>query len=65
MPSYEALSYTPQEIIGGRRSQGATHLSLSKKLITDVSNTRKLTTVTTCADATNFYDRVAHPYASL
>ena len=31
----------------------------------DVSNIRKVPTVTICADATNYYDRVAHPYASL
>ena len=38
---------------------------MSKKLITDISNTIKLPTATICADATNCYDRVAHPYASL
>ena len=65
MPSLEASSSIPREVIGGRRSQAATHLALSKKLIADVSNTRELPTVTMCADATNFYDRVAHPYASL
>ena len=65
MPYLEATSSIPQEIIEGRRSQAATHLVLSKKLIADTSNIRKLPTVTTCADATNYYDRVAHPYASL
>ena len=56
MPSLQASSSTPQEIIGGRRSQASTHLAMSKKLINDISNTRKLPTVTTCIDATNFYD---------
>ena len=65
MPYLEATSSIPQEIIGGRRSQAATHLALSKKLIADASNIRKLPTATICADATNCYDRVAHPYASL
>lgn len=55
----------PQDVIGGRRSQAATHLALSKKLISDISNTRKLPTVTMCTDATNCYDIVARPYASL
>ena len=65
IPLLGASSSTPQEIIGRRRSQADTHLALSKKLIADVSNTRKLPTVTMCADATYYYDRVAHPYASL
>ena len=65
MPSLEASSSMSQAIIGGRRSQAATHLALSKKLTADISNIRKLPTVTVCADATNCYDRVAHPYARL
>ena len=65
MPSLEASSSMPQEIIGIRISQDATYLALSKKLIADVSNTRKLPTATTCADATICYDEVAHPYDSL
>ena len=65
MPSLEASSSKPQEIIGGRRSQAATHLALTKKLIADISNIRNLPTVTACADATNCYNRVAHPYDSL
>ena len=65
MPRLEATSSIPQKIIGGRRSQVATHLALSKKLIADISNIRKVPTVTICADATNCYDRVAHYFASL
>ena len=53
------------EIIGGRRSQAATYLALNKKLIADIANIRKLPMITICADATNCYDRVAHPFASL
>ena len=65
MPSLEVSSSVPQEITGCRRLQADTHLALGKKLIADVSNTRKLPTTTTCVDATNGYDRVTHPYASL
>ena len=65
MPYLEVTSSMPQEIIGDRRSQAATHLALSKKLIADTSNIRKLPMVSICADATNCYDRVAHPYGSL
>ena len=65
IPSIEAHKAIPMEVIGGRRSQAATHLALNKKLIADTANIRKLPTVTICADATNCYDRVAHPFASL
>ena len=65
MPHLEATSSTPQESIGDRRSQATTHLALSKKLIADVSNIRKLPTVTTFADATNCYDRFTYLFASL
>ena len=64
-PRLEDASSIPQEIIGERRSQAATHLALNKKLIADASNIIKAPTVTIYADATNCYDRVAHPYASL
>ena len=65
MSFLEASFSIPQEIVGGRMSQAATNLALSKKLIADVYTNGKLPTVTICADTTNFYDRVAHPYASL
>ena len=65
MPKIEADNVIPMEVIGGRRSQAATHLALNKKLIADIANVRKLPSVTICADATNCYDRVAHPFASL
>ena len=63
--SIKAANAIPMEVIGGRRSQAATHLALDKKLIADIANMRKLLTITICADATNCYDRVAHPFASL
>ena len=56
LPRLEATASIPQEIIGGRRSQSATHLALDKKLIADISNIRKVPTVTICADTTNCYD---------
>ena len=65
MPNLEAMNVIPMEIIGGRRSQAATHLALDKKLISDITNMRKLPMITICADATNCYDRVVHPFASL
>ena len=64
-PNIEAANAIPMEIIGGRRSQAATQLALDKKLIAYIVNAHKLPTITICADATNCYDQVAHPFASL
>ena len=61
----EAMNAIPMEVIGSRQSQAATHLVLDKKLISDIANVRKLPMITICADATNYYNRVAHPFASL
>ena len=61
----EAMNAILIEVIGGRQSQAATHLALDKKLISNIANMRKLPMITICADATNCYDRVAHPFASL
>ena len=52
IPKLEEVDAIPVEIIGGRRAQVATHLTLSKKLIADMSNVRKV-------------PRVAHPFSSL
>ena len=65
MPRLEAVSSILQEIMDDRRSQATAHLALNKKLIVDISTIKKVPTVTICAGATNCYDRVAHPYASL
>ena len=53
------------EVIGDRRTQSAKHLVLNKKLITNIANARKVPTITICANVMNYYDRVAHPFASL
>ena len=65
MPKLEEAEAILVEIIGGRRSQVATHLALSKKLIADIANVRKSPIITICTDRTNCYDKVAHPFASL
>ena len=61
----EAVNVIPMEVIGGRQSQAATHLALDKKLISDIANVRKLLMITIYTDATNCYDRVTYPFASL
>ena len=55
MLSIQSSSSIPHEITGDRRSQTATHLALSKKLIENILNTKKLSTDTTCSDASNCY----------
>ena len=44
--------------------QAAKHLDLNKKLISDIAKIKKLTTATTCVDATNCCSRVARPFAT-
>ena len=65
MLNIEAMNVIPMEVIGGRQSQAATYLVLDKKLISDIANMRKLPMITICADATNCYNRVVYPFASL
>ena len=65
IPNIEAMNAIPMEVIGGKWSQVATHFALDKKLISDIPNMRKLLMITICADATNCYDKVTHPFASL
>lgn len=64
IPNLEANDAIPIEVIGGRRSQAATHLALNNKLIVDIANVQKLPIITICAGAPNCYDRVAHSFAS-
>ena len=65
MPRLDVHNEITCEITGGRRNQSAMHLALNKKLIADIVNVQKLPTVTICDDATNYYDQVAHLFASL
>jgi len=65
LPALEKEGLIPQEIMGGRRSQSTTHVALNKKLIADIANQVKAPSIVISADATNCYDRVAHPFASL
>ena len=65
LPQLEAHQLTPKEIIGGRNSQLTIQLVTHKNLIGDMSNQNKTATLVISADASNFYDRVTHPFASL
>ena len=63
--SIEVVNAILIEVIGGRRFQLVTYLALDKKLTSNIVNVRKLPAITTYTDATNYYDRVAHPFDSL
>ena len=63
--SIENADAIPVEVVGGRRSQAATHLALNKNLIANIANICKLPMVTICTDVIISYDRVAHLFASL
>ena len=61
----EAINVIPIEVIDRKRSQAATHLVSNKKLIAYIANAQKLPMIAIYSDATNCYDRVAYPFASL
>ena len=65
LPTLERNNIIPSEIIGGGKSQSAPHVALNKKLIADISNQIKLPSIIISTDATNCYNRVVHPFASL
>ena len=65
MPRLESNNIIPKEIIGARRTQIVIHLVLSKKLILDIVNIRKLPTITIYIDVTNCGNRVVYIFASL
>ena len=65
LPALEREDLIPSEIMGGRRSQSTLHVALNKKLIADIDNQVKSSSIVISADATNYYNRVAHPFASL
>ena len=53
------------EIVGERKIQAAIHSVINKKLIADISNQVKNSSVPKSDNATNYHDRLDHPFASL
>ena len=51
----------PREIMGGRRRMPAMHVALNKKLQAEIVNQNKLPRIVVSVDASNCFDRVAHP----
>ena len=65
LPSLENSQSILYEVIGGRRDQSLYYIALNKKLVSDISNQMKKPTIIMNVDATNYYDCIAHPIASL
>ena len=65
MISLKRTNSIPYEIIGERRGQSSIYIALNKKLVSDIANQSKKLTVVVSVDASNCYDRIAHPIAIL
>ena len=65
LPSIEERKEILIEIIGGRCKQLAHHITLGKKLISDIGNQIKLPIITISANATSCFDRMAHPFTAM
>ena len=65
LPSLEYRNEIPYEIIGGRRGQSAYYIALNKTLISKNGNIKKKPTIIISVDATNYFNKMAHPFASL
>ena len=55
----------PREIVGGCHSQLVIHIIINKKLIADISNQSKTPHTIVSADASNYFDHIAHPITSM
>ena len=65
IPDLEENGIIPREIIGGQRKLSAIQVALNKKLIVDISNQSKLPSITVSTNASNYFDRVAHPITGM
>ena len=65
MPRLESLQLIPNEIIGARRHKSAMHSALNRHFFLDLSKLRCTPCAIIGADATNCFDRIVHPFASL
>ena len=53
------------EVIEGRRFKVVTYLALNKKFLASIANARELPIITIYTHTTNYYNVVAHSFASL
>ena len=64
-PSLKINKQIPYEIIGDRRGYSAIHITLNKKLVSDIANQSKKSTVIILVDATSCYNHITHSIVSL
>ena len=64
LPSLERDMLILDEIISNRHRQSALQVTINKKVILDISNQKKVPSITISADATNCYDRVVYSFTS-
>lgn len=65
LPALEKHNLILMDIVGGSKSETTIHTVINKKLIVDISNKNKDPSAVISADATKYYDKVAHPFTSL
>ena len=65
IPRIETAKTIPYEVISRRRGQSSLHVALNKKLVYNIGNQQKKLIVVVSADATNCYNRIAHPILSI
>ena len=63
--SIKASKTIPYKVIGEKRGQSLVYMALNKKLVYDIENQLNSPTVVVSADATNYYDRIAHSISSI
>ena len=65
IPALEQHNNIPMKIVGGCKGQATINVAINKKLIEDICNEVNTPCVVIITDATNRYDIIAHPFASL
>ena len=65
IPLMKQVYVIPKEIIGSRRVKSAIQLAVNKKLISNITNQWKKPFIIISADASNYFDCIAHPITSI
>ena len=63
--SLDQHNLIPMEIVGGRKVHAKMKVAINKKLIVNIYNKFKAKSVVISSHATNYYDRMDHPFTSL
>ena len=65
IPIIETSNNIPHKIVGDRQSQSALYIAINKKVITDIVNQAKFPYIIVSVNASNCFDRVAHPISTI